>query len=297
MVQILVKPVKYILLLIFGFTISFCKQNTKNNSVDANAATEKLGVSEKSQLIFNDLENINTEYGYHIEFSETDSVDIPFSSENLKSILNANLNTEAKIKDLFTVLDKFESPNLSKINGMEAVYELLKESKVYNNNLYQRLDSSTVLVRTRNGENIVFQNEVDTLLGNTVYSFSHYDPSIDCFVMSKSFGEGATHKIFVNRNSGQKTEAWGVPILKKNDNTMFGTLSKTGICSDNSNGFQVFSNKSGKISLEFTAGIENFDPENILWIDNNTLILECLDGPEPISRHRFFKIKFSKTNK
>ena len=49
------------------------------------------------------------------------------------------------------------------------------------------------------------------------------------------------------------------------------------------------------MKLEFEVVVKNYDPDDILWIDNNTLILDCSEGPEG-KKHHFYKFSFKKIN-
>jgi hypothetical protein len=276
-----------------AFLTCSCKNDKKSPTDDI--VQKKENIHKNVELEIYNADELINDFNYEVKFIKTDSVATPFRADELKTLISANINTEAKIKDLLPILDKFKkSPNiLSELQGVETFYKMIEGTKAHNNSHYNRLDSNTLYVKTRLGKNIVFTNGIDSILGNVLYSFSHFDPFIDCFVIDKSFGNGK-HKIYVNRNSGQSIEGWGYPVVKNKN--LFATISKTGICSDNANGFQVFSSKGGIMKLEFEVVIKDYDPENIIWIDNNTLILDCSEGPQG-ELHHFYKCYFEKKSK
>lgn len=163
----------------------------------------------------------------------------------------------------------------SEFDGVKPAIQTIDTSEAKRINPY----SSFV---TRNGDSLLFKkpdNEYAYLINNTntdsedfaSYDFIQYMPEIGSWLVMGSYYEAYGY-ILVNKTTGDMTQLFGVPVVSPDKKYML-TFNQDLQAGFTFNGFQFFEIKDKPVLIG-THELYNWGPDNVVWKDSNTLLVQ-----------------------
>ncbi len=283
-----------IIILFFSYFQISCKKEIKKKSFFNTDIYGRL-----VPLMISNPDTIKNKYHYSIAIEIIDSITFDRTQKLEKSVdfdkentIFIDSNESNGIKNFYTALKFIDSMNI--IEGKKS----MDLPKFRNGSFCERIDSSTFSVTVENGKKIYFRNEIQSdEFVKTTYSFNYFDSDINSYFILKEFGNGGAFTHIVNRRNRQNIEIWGegFPVISKRLKRI-AALSNTGPCSDNPNGFQLFSfDDSLKIKKEVEVNIEDtLEPVNLIWEDTNSVLVQLTGDYSETPKYVYYRIKFRK---
>ena len=103
--------------------------------------------------------------------------------------------------------------------------------------------------------------------------------------------------LFIDMSDFEKHSTWGYPRINE-DSTCIIACNSDLMSGFTSNGIQFFCKENGNWSKKWELLISNFGPEEIYWVDNQTLVLKAYD-PSPLNKENmasYYKLKFKQNS-
>jgi hypothetical protein len=134
-------------------------------------------------------------------------------------------------------------------------------------------DSINLVFKLRNGGQLVLANDTaDDEQKFVVYNYLESYNQIDYWLVRASYYEGGAY-LLVDKNSGEKTEVWGPPILSPD--------KQRAICCSidleaqfEPNGFQMLTIDNRKVTQTTNVDLTDWGPSDVRWKDRNTIYFE-----------------------
>jgi hypothetical protein len=140
----------------------------------------------------------------------------------------------------------------------------------YKDNLNK--SDSSFLIRCQGGAAVRLISTPGKELDDTIYSFKGQLKNCPYFVFQVDYYEASSHML-VNFLSGKSKEICGEPVLSPEENKM-ACVSVYGIGQPITTYLELYSVGKDSLNLRFEGEFDHWVPDEIKWIDNNTLFIK-----------------------
>jgi len=130
----------------------------------------------------------------------------------------------------------------------------------------------TLLLPVENGEPVAMVNNKSDGDDYAQYHYDSFLPEINCYCLIGSYYEAGDY-ILLNRSTGANIHVWGKPVISPYK-TMLICPSFDIEAGFIPNGFQLFSNRNGKLENMGDVSFDKWGPGRVKWLDNDTVAIE-----------------------
>jgi hypothetical protein len=251
---------KYIIIILTFIILISCEQNISTTTAikqdhndsekqDKNITTGQENISSKVERWFEPLSldtTIKCSNEMQITLQHTDSIFISeyyIDSKTLDSINSLHGNWHLRALDI----EKYQ---------LKKFHQYIKRDS---NGLSIKLKDNNWLLLTLNPK----YDEVDN-------TFEYYFKDYGFYSIRTQWGEGNDYKL-INDLNGEITYLFGRPYFSPNGQYVV-SVNADIEAGYSSNGFQIFKNNNGKLSLICTYEPSSWGPFSAKWIDNETFV-------------------------
>lgn len=192
------------------------------------------------------------------------SCNITPNKNNVSSIDSYNKSEIPDYQKYFTLVEITKNEYLNLTKRIKNISYEVYNVKKHNDTLIIPLDNKKPFIR-------IDRHDKETGL-DEIHEINGFYKDINCYYYSYRPYD-ATWDSLISKKDGSKTFVCGVPILSPNHKT-FICYSKGILYDVKPNCIQLFFIDKSNFTLKFEYSPKNWEPNNICWFDDNTLLLE-----------------------
>lgn len=130
----------------------------------------------------------------------------------------------------------------------------------------------TLFLKLDNGNTLRLKDNRSAEDDFTAYSFVEFNKDINYYVVFQSLYESGLY-LLINKTDGTKHEAFGYPYVSpRKDYFVCGNCDL--VAGFRANGLEIYKKKGNEYVLEGTRELANWGPEQMLWLDDSTLVIK-----------------------
>ena len=189
------------------------------------------------------------------------------NSNDKKNISNNDnfLSLDTIIQDhklIITQLDEKKYKSLkNKIKNLRKVKERLISKK-----------NGVICLPLENSTNKIFEDSVISENENQIsYEYIGYEKALNSYIILVKYYETGEYML-INNKTGKESKLWGLPIISPNQKKVccYGDALGYDVMP---NGIQMYDYSDNNLIKEWEWEIEDWKPESVEWLNNNTLLL------------------------